>query len=133
MSYRLLQLSDMLITDFKFQKNQCDLTFSDASIIKVMDAAKQRTSWRQSGCIIVKGNFNDYLADAKMEFPSKVLGGEFQDNVFCYYDTVRLPCHVHGNVGVSLIFEKLSQPLKINGVEMEVILKGNPKYIAHIS
>ena len=132
MSYRMLQLSNMLITDLNFQKNQCTVPFSDASIIKVMDAARQRTSWRQSGYIIVKGDFDDYLDDSEMELPSKVLGGEFQDNVFSYYDTIRLPCHVYGNVGVSLIFETLDQPLEIIGKEMEVTLKGDPKYIAHI-
>ena len=132
MSYRLLQLPDMLITDLKFQKEQYTLIFSDASIIKVMDAARQRTSWRQGGRIVVKGNFDDHLDASKVEFPKKVQGGEFQDNVFVYHDTIRLPCRVSGNVGLSLFFEQLDQPFIINGDELEVILTDTPKYVAHV-
>ena len=132
MSYRLLQLPDMLITDLKFQKGQHTLIFSDAPIIKVMDAARQRTSWRQSGRIIVKSDFNDGLDVSKVEFPKKVQGGEFQDNVFVYHDTIRLPCRVCGDVRLSLIFEKLGQPFIINGKEIEVILTDTPKYVAHV-
>ena len=132
MSYRLLQLSDMLITELDMQKNRCTLTFSDAFIIKVMDAARQRTGWRQSGHIILKGNFDDYSGNSQIESPSKVQSGEFRDNVFSYYDVIRLPCHAHGDVGLSLIFEELDHPIEINGEEMKVTLEGTPKYIAHI-
>ncbi len=132
MSYRLLQLPDMLITDLKFQKEQYTLIFSDASIIKVMDAARQRTSWRQSGRIVVKGDFDANLDASKVEFPKKVQGGEFQDNVFVYHDTIRLPCRVSGNVGLSLFFEQLDQSFIINGDELEVILTDTPKYVAHV-
>ncbi|MCY4304574.1 MAG: hypothetical protein OXC62_07345, partial [Aestuariivita sp.] len=74
MSYRLLQLPDMLISDLEFQKDQYTLIFSDASIIKVMDAARQRTSWRQSGRIVVNGDFDDDVDVSKIEFPKKVQG-----------------------------------------------------------
>ena len=132
MSYRLLQLPDMLISDLEPEKNQYTLVFSNASIIKVMDAARQRTSWRQSGRIVVKGNFDDDVDVSKIEFPKKVQGGEFQDNVFVYHDTIRLPCRVCGDVGLSLIFEQLEQPFIINGKELEVILTDTPKYVAHV-
>jgi len=132
MSYRLLELSGMTITDLNFRENQCVLTFSNASIIKVMDAAKQRTSWQQSGRISIKGNFDDDMNNLKEDFPSETQSGEFQDNVLVYRDTIRLPCHVYGNVGLSLNLEKLARPLEVKGEEMEVILEGDPKYIAHI-
>ena len=132
MSYRLLQLTDMLISDLEPEKNQHTLVFSNALIIKVMDAARQRTSWRQSGRIVVKGNFGDGVGISKIEFPQKVQGGEFQDNVFTYHDTIRLPCHVSGDVGLNLIFEQLDQPFIINGEELEVILADTPKYVAHV-
>ena len=132
MSYRLLQLPDMLISDLEFQKDQYTLIFSDASIIKVMDAARQRTSWRQSGRIVVKGDFDDGVDASKIEFPKKVQGGEFQDNVFVYHDTIRLPCRVSGDVGLSLIFEQLDQPFIINGEKLEVVLTDTPKYVAHV-
>ena len=132
MSYRLLELPDMQVTDLSFSETQCTLIFADASIIKVMDAAKQRTSWKQSGRIVIKGNFDDDASALKIEFPNKVQSGEFQDNVFSYYGTIRLPCHVYGNVGISMQFEQLPEAIKISGEEMEVILEGDPKYIAHI-
>ena len=132
MSYRLLELPDMQVTDLSFSKTQCTLIFADASIIKVMDAAQQRTSWKQSGRIVIKGSFGDDAGDLKIEFPSKVQSGEFQDNVFAYHGTIRLPCHVYGNVGISMQFEKLPEAIEISGEEMEVILEGDPKYIAHI-
>ena len=37
-----------------------------------------------------------------------------------------------GRGEVSVVFETLDQPLEIIGKEMEVTLKGDPKYIAHI-
>ena len=132
MSYRLLQLPDMLISDLQFEKGQYTLIFSDASIIKVMDAAQQRTSWRQGGRIVIEGDFDRGIDSSKIEFPQKVQGGEFQDNVFVYHSTIRLPCCVSGDVGLSLIFEQLDQPFIINGKELEVILTDTPKYVAHV-
>ena len=132
MSYRLLELPNALITDLSFNNNKCTLTFLDVLIIKVMDAAQQRTSWKQSGCIVVKGNFDDSVRNLQMELPAKVQSGKFQDNIFVYDDTIRLPCHVYGDVGIDINFEEPIHALEIRGEEMEVVLEGTPKYIAHI-
>lgn len=133
MSYRLLELPGTIITNLSLQKDRCTVTFSDALIIKVMDAAQQRTRWKQSGCIVIKGGFEDLLNNLKIKFPIEIERGEFQDNVFVYYDTIRLPCHAYGDVGISLIFQKYTAPLRISGKEIEVILEGDPQYIAHIN
>ena len=132
MSYRLLELPNMVIAHLDVSKTQCVLIFDDASIIKVMEAAQQRTSWRQSGSIIVNGNFDNYLDDLNVEYPIKIRSGEFQDNVFVYYNTIRLPCHVYGDVAIRMHYPGIEQPLEINGEEIEVVLDGNPKYVAHI-
>ena len=132
MSYRLLELPNTVITDLSYSNDRCTLTFLDALIIKVMDAAQQRTSWKQNGRIVIKGDFDDYADSLKVELPAKIRSGEFQDNVFVYYDTIRLPCHVYGNVGILVHFEEFNQSIEINGEEMNVVLENVPKYIAHI-
>ena len=133
MSYRLLELPNTVIADLEVSDSRYVLIFSDALIIKVMDAAKQRTRWRQSGSIIVKGSFSDSVENSNIKCPVKIRSGEFQDNVFVYYNTIRLPCHVYGDVAIRTSFDGIEQPLEISGEEIEVVLEGEPKYIKHIN
>ena len=132
MSYRLLELSGMVVSAIDFEHDRCTLKFKQASVIKVMDAAKQRTRWQQSGRIIVQSDLNTVADDLMQALPCRAHGGEFQDNVLTYRDTIRLPCHVYGDVGVVLYFKELKEPLRINGKEMEVVLASDLKYLHHL-
>lgn len=132
MSYRLLELSGMVVSAINFERDRCVLKFTQASVIKVMDAAKQRTRWQQSGRIIIQSDLNAVADDLMQALPCQAHGGEFQDNVLTYRDTIRLPCHVYGDVGVVLYFKELKEPLRINGKEMEVVLASDLKYLHHL-
>lgn len=132
MSYRLLELSGMTVSAVDCKDGRCVLRFNQASVIKVMDAAKQRTQWQQSGQIIIQSNLSTVPEDLLRVLPCKADGGEFQDNVLTYRDTIRLPCHVYGDVGVALYFKDLERPFQINGKEMEVVLEGDPQYLHHL-
>jgi len=132
MSYRLLELPGMVVTALSFHETQCVLAFCDASIIKVMDAAQQRSRWRQSGRIAISGDFGDELKRPTVDLPRTAQSGEFHDNVLVYRDTIRLPCRAYGDVRLRLKLQRLAEALTIRGAALEVILAGTPQYINHI-
>jgi hypothetical protein len=104
--------------------------FSRAYIVKSMTGSKERTRWWQAGGLVIDG------VDEVSKLPQGPLvcaGGDVDENVYTYRDTIPIPFASRGAVRCLLRFEGLDDPLVASGRAIRLEMIDVPKYIEHVS
>ena len=130
MSFRTLQLPGMIVKNIQSDGDKASIEIDYAIIIKNMDDADQDTRWYGKGGFLVTELALD--SDQLPTFPATVLSGDIKDNQTTYRDEAVVPFKYHGNVGITLHFEKFDTPVKFIGEHMQFELSEHEKYIEHI-
>ncbi len=130
MSTRTIQFNHMHIVEIRHNAGGINITFSDATIIKNMDAAEEDTRWYGSGAIHIQAPVDDNFN--LPECPAVLVGADVRDNQMIYRDEVVIPFNFHGHVGIDLRFSGLDESFSIYGERISLELNGHEKYIEHI-
>ena len=130
MSFRTMHFPGMKIAAIDSDGDQAVIDIDYAIIVKNMDGAEQDTRWHGRGRMIVE----DLAIESGElpDFPATVVGADIKDNQITYRDEVIIPIDFFGNVGISLRFEGLDEPLRFIGERLRFDLDGHEKYIEHI-
>jgi hypothetical protein len=128
MSFRIIQLEELEVSLNEDDSN-ISMSFKDAFIKKTMDDAEEKTLWVQSGSIELrnakeKNNFS--LKNDKISFIS------ISYDFYTYKNILILPFLKKGGVLVDLKLENINKIINIQCDEVEILLKGDPKYVKHI-
>ena len=128
MSFRIIQLEELEVSLNEDDSN-ISMSFKDAFIKKTMDDAEEKTLWVQSGSIELrnakeKNNFS--LKNDKISFIS------ISYDFYTYKNILILPFLKKGGVLVNLKLENINKIINIQCDEVEILLKGDPKYVKHI-
>lgn len=105
------------------------LRFSRAYILKSMTGSKERTRWWQAGTLVIEG------VDQVPRIPPAPLvcaGGDIEENVYTYRDTIPIPFVSHGTIRCLLRFEGQLEPLIVSGRAIRLDMLDVPRYIAHL-
>lgn len=130
MSFRTLQFPGMIVKNIQSDGDKASIVIDYAIIIKNMDDAEQDTRWYGKGSFVVTELACD--SDEFPDFPATVISGDIKDNQITYRDEAAVPFKYHGNVGITLRFEKFDTPVKFIGEHMQFELAEHEKYIEHI-
>jgi hypothetical protein len=128
MSFRIIQLEELEVL-LNEDGSNISMSFKDAFIKKTMDDAEEKTLWVQSGSIELrnakeKNNFS--LKNDKISFIS------ISYDFYTYKNILILPFLKKGGVLVNLKLENINKIINIQCDEVEILLKGDPKYVKHI-
>ncbi len=125
-----MQFHGMKINNIETDGETASIDIDYAIIIKNMDDAEQKTRWYGKGILKIE----DLLlaSDELPDFPAVVENADIKDNQMTYRDEVVIPIKYHGNVGITLKFENLHQPVKFIGERMSFDVSEHEKYIEHI-
>jgi hypothetical protein len=128
MSFRIIQLEELEVL-LNEDGSNISMSFKDAFIKKTMDDAEEKTLWVQSGSIELrnakeKNNFS--LKNDKISFIS------ISYDFYTYKNILILPFLKKGGVLVDLKLENINKIINIQCDEVEILLKGDPKYVKHI-
>ena len=128
MSFRIIQLEELEVS-LNEDGSNISMSFKDAFIKKTMDDAEEKTLWVQSGSIELrnakeKNNFS--LKNDKISFIS------ISYDFYTYKNILILPFLKKGGVLVNLKLENINKIINIQCDEVEILLKGDPKYVKHI-
>ena len=128
MSFRIIQLEELEVL-LNEDGSNISMSFKDAFIKKTMDDAEEKTLWVQSGSIELrnakeKNNFS--LKKDKISFIS------ISYDFYTYKNILILPFLKKGGVLVDLKLENINKIINIQCDEVEILLKGDPKYVKHI-
>jgi|TARA_B100001063_G_C16765020_1_gene558103 hypothetical protein len=128
MSFRIIQLEELEVS-LNEDGSNISMSFKDAFIKKTMDDAEEKTLWVQSGSIELrnakeKNNFS--LKNDKISFIS------ISYDFYTYKNILILPFLKKGGVLVDLKLENINKIINIQCDEVEILLKGDPKYVKHI-
>jgi hypothetical protein len=104
--------------------------FSRAYILKSMTGSKERTRWWQAGDLVIEG-VDD--APPLPRGPLVCAGGDIDENVYTYRDTLPIPFASRGTIRCLLRFQGLDEPLIVSGRSIRLEMTDVPKYIEHIS
>lgn len=126
----MLGLAGMMITETAMEEGNFSLSFVDADVIKTMDGARQRTRWKQSGRLLIRQAEAERVP--QQSTPYTLAGGDLTDNVYIYRDSVRLPLHSHGHVGIELSVRQGGEKLIVHGKEIEIVMQGTAHYLEHL-
>ena len=129
MSFRTLELPTVTLDAIEQHADCLKLKFH-GEITKMMDGAKQRTLWKQSGTLIIHAA--EIVSPPLPKTPVQLTGGEVTDNIYVYRNILRLPLHSHGDVGFRLELKDTTPDLAVRGNEIKVILNDDSKYIRHL-
>ena len=94
-----------------------------------MDDAEDKTLWEQNGTIEIRNI---------LEIPNKYNKNEVISSISVSYDfytyknILVLPFLKKSNIDIEIILKNNQSNLNIICTEMEILLKGDPKYIKHI-
>ena len=128
MSFRIIQLEELEVS-LNEDGSNISMSFKDAFIKKTMDDAEEKTLWVQSGSIElrnVKEKNNFSLKNDKISFIS------ISYDFYTYKNILILPFLKKGGVLVNLKLENINKIINIQCDEVEILLKGDPKYVKHI-
>ena len=128
MSFRIIQLEELEVSLNEDDSN-ISMSFKDAFIKKTMDDAEEKTLWVQSGSIELrntKEQNNFSLKNDKISFIS------ISYDFYTYKNILILPFLKKGGVLVNLKLENINKIINIQCDEVEILLKGDPKYVKHI-
>jgi hypothetical protein len=106
------------------------LRFRRAYILKSMTGSKERTRWWQSGDLVLEG------VEGAPTLPEGALvcaGGDIEENVFTYRDTIPVPFSSRGAIRCLLRFEGRPEALVVSGRAIRLEMVNTPKYIEHLS
>jgi hypothetical protein len=128
MSFRIIQLEELEVF-LNEDGSNISMSFKDAFIKKTMDDAEEKTLWVQSGSIELRNareqnNFS--LKNDKISFIS------ISYDFYTYKNILILPFLKKGGVLVDLKLENINKIINIQCDEVEILLKGDPKYVKHI-
>lgn len=125
-----MQFHGMKISHIESNGDTARIDIDYAIIIKNMDDAEQKTRWYGKGILMIEDLVME--SDELPEFPATVQNADVKDNQKTYRDEVVIPIKYHGNVGITLTFENLAQPVKFIGERMSFDVSEHEKYIEHI-
>ena len=128
MSFRIIQLEELEVL-LNEDGSNISMSFKDAFIKKTMDDAEEKTLWVQSGSIELrnaKEQNNFSLKNDKISFIS------ISYDFYTYKNIIILPFLKKGGVLVDLKLENINKIINIQCDEVEILLKGDPKYVKHI-
>jgi len=128
MSFRIIQLEELEVL-LNEDGSNISMSFKDAFIKKTMDDAEEKTLWVQSGSIELrnaKEQNNFSLKNDKISFIS------ISYDFYTYKNILILPFLKKGGVLVDLKLENINKIINIQCDEVEILLKGDPKYVKHI-
>ena len=128
MSFRIIQLEELEVS-LNEDSGNISMSFKDAFIKKTMDDAEEKTLWVQSGSIELrntKEQNNFSLKNDKISFIS------ISYDFYTYKNILILPFLKKGGVLVNLKLENINKIINIQCDEVEILLKGDPKYVKHI-
>ena len=128
MSFRIIQLEELEVS-LNEDSGNISMSFKDAFIKKTMDDAEEKTLWVQSGSIELrntKEQNNFSLKNDKISFIS------ISYDFYTYKNIIILPFLKKGGVLVDLKLENINKIINIQCDEVEILLKGDPKYVKHI-
>ena len=128
MSFRIIQLEELEVL-LNEDGSNISMSFKDAFIKKTMDDAEEKTLWVQSGSIELrnaKEQNNFSLKNDKISFIS------ISYDFYTYKNILILPFLKKGGVLVNLKLENINKIINIQCDEVEILLKGDPKYVKHI-
>jgi hypothetical protein len=128
MSFRIIQLEELEVS-LNEDGSNISMSFKDAFIKKTMDDAEEKTLWVQSGSIELrnaKEQNNFSLKNDKISFIS------ISYDFYTYKNILILPFLKKGGVLVNLKLENINKIINIQCDEVEILLKGDPKYVKHI-
>lgn len=128
MSFRIIQLEELEVS-LNEDGSNISMSFKDAFIKKTMDDAEEKTLWVQSGSIELrnaKEQNNFSLKNDKISFIS------ISYDFYTYKNIIILPFLKKGGVLVDLKLENINKIINIQCDEVEILLKGDPKYVKHI-
>ena len=126
MSFRIIQFEDLDVF-LKNDENNISIFFENAHIKKTMDDAEEKTLWKQSGSIELRG-----ITKKNNSIPRrlKILSINISYDFYTYKNILMLPFHKRGDI--ELILNESKENLDINCGEIEILLSDQPKYIKHI-
>ena len=126
MSFRIIQFEDLDVS-LKNDENNISIFFENAHIKKTMDDAEEKTLWKQSGSIELRG-----ITKKNNSIPEKlkILSINISYDFYTYKNILMLPFHKRGDI--ELILNESKENLDINCGEIEILLSDQPKYIKHI-
>ena len=126
MSFRIIQFEDLDVS-LKNDENNISIFFENAHIKKTMDDAEEKTLWKQSGSIELRG-----ITKKNNSIPEKlkILSINISYDFYTYKNILMLPFHKRGDI--ELILNESKENLDINCCEIEILLSDQPKYIKHI-
>tara|TARA_Y100000741_G_scaffold85377_1_gene62913 strand:- start:504 stop:896 length:393 start_codon:yes stop_codon:yes gene_type:complete len=126
MSFRIIQFEDLDVF-LKNDENNISIFFENAHIKKTMDDAEEKTLWKQSGSIELRG-----ITKKNNSIPKrlKILSINISYDFYTYKNILMLPFHKRGDI--ELILNESKENLDINCGEIEILLSDQPKYIKHI-
>lgn len=130
MSFRMLGLHNMVVNEAAMEEDDFSLSFSQADVIKTMDNARQRTLWRQSGRLLIRQA--ELMQTPEQEAPYTLSGGDLSDNIYVYRDSIRLPLHSRGQVGIEFAVRENEKKLIVRGNEIEIMMRGVARYLKHL-
>lgn len=125
-----MQFHGMKINNIESDGETASIDIDYAIIIKNMDDAEQKTRWYGKGILKIEDLV--LASDDLPDFPAVVENADIKDNQMTYRDEVVIPIKYHGNVGITLKFENLDQPVKFIGERMSFDVSEHEKYIEHI-
>tara|TARA_S200000501_G_scaffold267108_1_gene250806 strand:+ start:1116 stop:1508 length:393 start_codon:yes stop_codon:yes gene_type:complete len=126
MSFRIIQFEGLDVF-LKNDENNISIFFENAHIKKTMDDAEEKTLWKQSGSIELRG-----ISKKNNSIPRrlKILSINISYDFYTYKNILMLPFHKRGDI--ELILNESKENLDINCGEIEILLSDQPKYIKHI-
>ena len=126
MSFRIIQFEGLDVF-LKNDENNISIFFENAHIKKTMDDAEEKTLWKQSGSIELRG-----ITKKNNSIPRrlKILSINISYDFYTYKNILMLPFHKRGDI--ELILNESKENLDINCGEIEILLSDQPKYIKHI-
>ena len=116
MSFRIIQFEDLDVS-LKNDENNISILFENAHIKKTMDDAEEKTLWKQSGSIELRG-----ITKKNNSIPEKlkILSINISYDFYTYKNILMLPFHKRGDI--ELILNESKENLDINCGEIEILL-----------
>lgn len=111
------------------EEGTLSVQFGRAYILKSMTGSKERTRWWQAGSLVIEGVDE---APTIPETPLVCAGGDIDENIYTYRDTLPIPFASRGNIRCLLRFEGHAAPLTVIGRAIRLELVDVPRYIAHL-
>lgn len=124
-----IQLPGSEIEGLVLDRGTLRVRFDPAYILKSMTGSKERTRWSQVGTLIIEGVEGE---PSLPQGPLVCVGGDVDDNVYTYRDTLPVPYASRGAIRLLLRFEGHGEALIAEGRAIRLEMIDVPSYIEHI-